>query len=40
VLGASARLADAWATAIVVLGNVPDSFPAEYQAFIDAEESS
>jgi thiamine biosynthesis lipoprotein len=37
VLGKSARLADAWSTALVVLGGVPDSFPSDYQAFIDAE---
>ena len=32
VRGPSARLADAWSTALVVLGRVPDTFPAGYEA--------
>lgn len=35
VVGPSARLADAWATALVVLGHVPNTFPAGYQAFFE-----
>jgi thiamine biosynthesis lipoprotein len=40
VLGPSARLADAWSTALVVFGSVPGSFPEAFQAFIDVEEGS
>lgn len=36
VIGPSARLADAWSTALVVLGRTPAAFPAHYSAFIDA----
>jgi thiamine biosynthesis lipoprotein len=32
VIGPSARLADAWSTALAVLGRVPDTFPGEYDA--------
>jgi FAD:protein FMN transferase len=32
VTGPSARLADAWSTALVVLGEVPPAFPAGYRA--------
>ena len=32
VLGPSARLADAWTTALVVLGAVPETFPPGYRA--------
>lgn len=32
VTGPSARLTDAWSTALVVLGNVPEAFPPEYEA--------
>jgi thiamine biosynthesis lipoprotein len=32
VIGPSARLADAWATALVVLGAVPSTFPSGYEA--------
>lgn len=32
VVGPSARLADAWSTALVVLDRVPSTFPAEYEA--------
>lgn len=35
VVGPSARLADAWATALVVLGHVPDTLPPGYQAFFE-----
>ena len=35
VIGPSARLADAWSTALVVLGRVPAAFPSDYAAFID-----
>jgi thiamine biosynthesis lipoprotein len=35
VLGPSARLADAWATALVVLGEAPETFPPGYRAFFD-----
>jgi thiamine biosynthesis lipoprotein len=31
VIGPSARLADAWTTALVVLGHVPEGFPAGYR---------
>ena len=38
VTGASARLADAWSTALAVLGEVPATFPHGYQArFIDRD---
>jgi thiamine biosynthesis lipoprotein len=36
VVGPSARLADAWATALVVLGSIPGGFPAGYTASISA----
>jgi thiamine biosynthesis lipoprotein len=32
VIGPSARLADAWSTALTVLGHEPDTFPDEYEA--------
>ena len=32
VTGPSARLADAWSTALAVLGEIPPAFPADYQA--------
>jgi len=32
VIGPSARIADAWSTAIVVLGRVPDTFPSGFTA--------
>lgn len=32
VTGPSARLADAWATALAVMGQIPDTLPAGYQA--------
>jgi thiamine biosynthesis lipoprotein ApbE len=32
VTGPSARLADAWSTAVVVLGAVPSTFPRAYDA--------
>ncbi len=32
VIGPSARLADAWSTALAVLGDVPSAFPASYEA--------
>jgi thiamine biosynthesis lipoprotein len=35
VIGTSARLADAWSTALVVLGRTPAAFPSHYSAFID-----
>ena len=35
VVGPSARLADAWSTALVVRGSTPDGFPPHYSAFID-----
>ena len=35
VVGSSARLADAWSTALVVLGKTPAAFPSHYSAFID-----
>lgn len=31
VVGPSARMADAWSTALVVLGRVPAAFPADYE---------
>jgi FAD:protein FMN transferase len=34
VIGPSARLADAWSTALVVLGSVPAGFPSDYMALI------
>lgn len=34
VRGPSARLCDAWSTALVVLGSVPDTFPAGYEAML------
>lgn len=40
VIGASARLADAWSTALVVLGRTPAAFPAQYSAFIDVREEA
>jgi thiamine biosynthesis lipoprotein len=40
VVGPSARLADAWATALVVLGRVPDAFPPGYQAFFEGNHTS
>jgi len=36
VRGPSARLADAWSTALVVLGRTPDTFPPGYQALFPA----
>jgi thiamine biosynthesis lipoprotein len=36
VTGPSARLADAWSTALLVLGQVPDVLPAEYEACVHA----
>lgn len=39
VVGPSARLADAWSTALVVLGRVPAGFPPQFSAFIDAPEA-
>jgi thiamine biosynthesis lipoprotein len=36
VVGPSARLADAWSTALVVLGRVPAGFPRQFSAFVDA----
>lgn len=37
VVGPSARLADAWSTALAVLGRRPPGFPAEYCAILDHE---
>lgn len=34
VIGPSARLCDAWSTALLVLGGRPDSMPAEYEAIV------
>ena len=34
VRGPSARLADAWSTALVVLGRIPDAFPRGYRALL------
>jgi thiamine biosynthesis lipoprotein len=35
VMGPSARLADAWSTALVVRGSTPAAFPSHFSAFID-----
>jgi FAD:protein FMN transferase len=40
VIGPSARLADAWSTALVVLGRTPAAFPPGFAAFIDAHEGA
>lgn len=40
VVGPSARLADAWATALVVLGSTPLAFPPEYRATFLASTST
>jgi thiamine biosynthesis lipoprotein len=37
VVGPSARRADAWATALSVLGCVPPAFPPDYRAFFEPE---
>jgi hypothetical protein len=40
VIGPSARLADAWSTALVVLGRVPAGFPPDFSAFIDVYDTA
>jgi thiamine biosynthesis lipoprotein len=40
VIGPSARLADAWSTALVVLGRVPAGFPSDFSAFIDVYDTA
>lgn len=40
VVGPSARLADAWSTALVVLGRRPAAFPPAFSAFIDVREGA
>jgi FAD:protein FMN transferase len=40
VVGPSARLADAWSTALVVLGRTPAAFPPAFSAFIDVHEGA
>lgn len=40
VTGPSARLADAWSTALTVLGRVPPRFPAGFSAFIGTYEAA
>jgi thiamine biosynthesis lipoprotein len=40
VVGPSARVADAWSTALAVLGRVPDRFPAGYAARITSLSTS
>lgn len=40
IVGPSARLADAWSTALVVLGRVPARFPPRFSAFIEAHEAA
>lgn len=40
VTGPSARLADAWSTALVVLGSVPAGFPAGFTGFVSAHEAA
>lgn len=40
VIGPSARLADAWSTALVVLGRLPAGFPSTCSAFIDSHETA
>lgn len=40
VIGPSARLADAWSTALVVLGRTPAAFPPGFDAFIDVREGA
>lgn len=37
VIGPSARLADAWSTALVVLGRMPGTFPPGFSAFTDVQ---
>lgn len=37
VMGPSARLADAWSTALAVLGATPASFPGDFQAIFEHE---
>lgn len=40
VVGPSARLADAWSTALVVRGSAPAAFPADYSSFIDVYDTA
>jgi thiamine biosynthesis lipoprotein len=40
VVGPSARLADAWSTALVVCGSAPAAFPADYAFFIDVYDTA
>ena len=40
VVGPSARLADAWSTALVVLRHTPGAFPPQFSAWIDVREEA
>lgn len=40
VIGPSARLADAWSTALVVRGSRPAAFPSLFSAFIDVDDQA
>jgi thiamine biosynthesis lipoprotein len=40
VRGPSARIADAWSTALVVLGSIPDAFPAGYRALLPTSQAT
>lgn len=40
VTGPSARLADAWSTALVVLGRVPEGFPSDFSGWITEHQTA